>query len=158
MVKSINVGIRIKGCDLLSLFTVLECRFRLYRVLVIMVSPITSIIFQFMVLHHWFSRFFQFLGMFLISWVIVQSLGVTYVGSISRDPKFFEVLGCFVFFGMISSKLVLLQFCQIFQCLAFLDDGALLGLDTCLIVLCQCIGNFNCLEGYCVILGVMVLG
>jgi len=158
LVNSINVGIRIKGCDLLSLFTVLECGFRLYRVLVIALSPITSIIFQFMVLHHSFSRFVQFLGLCVISWIIVQSLGLAYVGSISRDPKFFEVLGCFVFFGMFSSKLVLLQFFQIFQCLVFVDDGARLGLDTCLFVLCQRIGHFNCLEGYRVILGVMFLG
>ena len=85
-------------------------------------------------------------------------LGVSLCSSISRDPKFFEVLGCFVFFGMFSSKLVLLQFFQIFQCLVFVDDGARLGLDACLFVLCQRIGHFNCLEGYRVILGVMFLG
>ena len=39
----------------------------------------------------------------------------------------------------------------------FVDGVALLGLDTCLFVSYQRIGNFNCLEGYHVILGVMVL-
>jgi hypothetical protein len=38
----------------------------------------------------------------------------------------------------------------------FFDGVALLGIDTCLSVLCQCVGNFNCLAGYCVILRVMV--
>jgi len=40
----------------------------------------------------------------------------------------------------------------------FVDGVVLLGIDTCLSVLCQCIGNFNCLAGYCVVLRVMVTG
>lgn len=101
MVNRINVGICIEWCDLFSLFTVMVCGFSLSRVLVRTLSPVTGILFQCFLLHQWFCRFVQFLGLFLISWVIVHSLGVSSVGWISLAPDWFEVLGCFEFGGMI---------------------------------------------------------
>lgn len=101
LVNRINVGICIEWCDLFSLFTVMVCGFSLSRVLVRTLSPVTGILFQCFLLHQWFCRFVQFLGLFLISWVIVQSLGVSSVGWISLAPDWFEVLGCFEFGGMI---------------------------------------------------------
>lgn len=80
LINIINVGICIKWCNLFSLFTVLVCGFNLSRVLVRMMLPIRGILFQCFLLHHQFGRFVQFLGMFVTSWVIVQSLGVLLVG------------------------------------------------------------------------------
>ena len=101
MVNRINVGICIKWCDLFMLFTVLVCGFSLSRLLVRILSPVTGILFQCFILHHSFGRFVQFLGLFVISRVIVQSSGVSSVSWISLAPDWFEVLGCLKFGGMI---------------------------------------------------------